>query len=208
MEARIFADRREAGKALALALRAFKGKKVLVLALPRGGVGVGYEIALALECPLDTIVARKVGAPGNPEYAVGAIAPGGIRVVDTWMDVEDIVRDETREMERRIEKYKSGSYAGAIKPDVAIVVDDGVATGKTAEAALRSARASYPNAKIVFAAPVGASDSIRKLQPECDEIVVLEAPLDFGAVGEWYASFPQVSDEEVIGYLEKARRIA
>src|SRR3989344_6045341 len=131
----MFANREETGKKLAEALLEYKDNKVIVLALPRGGVPVGYEIARALGCALDTIVARKVGAPGNPEYAVGAIAPGVRFVDESVRGIESIIADETEEMKRRMEKYKSGSYARSTKPDVAIVVDDGVATGKTAVAA-------------------------------------------------------------------------
>jgi len=200
----MFANREEAGKKLAEALLEYKDKKVIVLALPRGGVPVGYEIARALGCALDTIVARKVGAPGNPEYAVGAIAPGVRFVDESVRGIESIIADETEEMKRRMEKYKSGSYARSTKPDVAIVVDDGVATGKTAVAALRYARAAYPKARLVFAAPVGPPDAVALLRREADEVVFLEAPAEFMAVGEWYASFPQLKDEEVIRYLEKA----
>ena len=205
----MFADRSQAGRKLAEALVEYKNKKALVLALPRGGVPVGYEIAKVLHCSLDTIVARKVGAPGNPEYAVGAIAPGGIRVLDESMHgIEKVIENETREMERRIERYGSGSYALGVHPEVVILVDDGVATGKTASAALAYARAAYPKAKLVFAAPVGAQDSLARIKREADEVVLLEIPPEFMAVGEWYVSFPQLRDEEVVEYLEKAREFA
>ena len=209
----MFKDRAEAGKKLAEALRRaqgkaltqYKGKKVLVLALPRGGVPVGYEIAKVLGAPLDTIVARKVGAPDNPEYAVGAIAPGGILVIDEpVVGIESVIAEETKEMERRMEKYKSGTYAKGAKPETVIIVDDGVATGKTALAAIRSARAAYPKAKVVFAAPVGALDAVARITQEADKVICLETPEEFMAVGEWYGSFPQLSDEAVVWYLEKA----
>ena len=201
----MFKDRSDAGKKLAEALVAYKDKKVLVLALPRGGVPVGYEIARALRCPLDTIVARKVGAPDNPEYAVGAIAPGGVLVIDEPVGgIESVIAEETKEMERRMEKYKSGSYAGNVKPETIIIVDDGVATGKTALAAIRSALAANPKAKVIFAAPVGAPDAVARITQEADKVICLETPEEFMAVGEWYGSFPQLSDEAVIWYLEKA----
>lgn len=201
----MFQDRSDAGKKLAEALLKYKGKNTLVLALPRGGVEVGYEVAKFLGAPLDTIVARKVGAPGNPEYAVGAIAPGGVRIIDESVHgIESVIEDETREMHRRMEKYKSGSYTRGMKPETVIVVDDGVATGKTACAALRFAQAEYPKAKLIFAAPVGAPDSLLRIKREADEVVCLEAPAEFIAVGEWYGHFPQLQDGEVIEYLEKA----
>lgn len=203
----MFNDRADAGHKLAEALRAHAGKRAVVLALPRGGVPVGYEIAKVLKAPLDTIVARKVGAPANPEYAVGAIAPGGVRIIDAWAgNVEAVVREETKEMERRIEKYKSGSYVRGVEPEIVIIVDDGVATGKTALAAVRSARIMYPEAKVVFAAPVGAPDSLKALEREADEVVVLEVPEEFDAVGKWYKHFPQIEDEEVIRFLELSAR--
>src|SRR3989344_4568387 len=201
----MFKDRSDAGKKLAEALVAYKDKKVLVLALPRGGVPVGYEIARALRCPLDTIVARKVGAPDNPEYAVGAIAPGGVLVIDEPVGgIESVIAEETKEMERRMEKYKSGSYAGNVKAETIIIVDDGVATGKTALAAIRSALAANPKAKVIFAAPVGAPDAVARITQEADKVICLETPEEFMAVGEWYGSFPQLSDEAVVWYLEKA----
>ena len=205
----MFKDRSDAGRKLAEALFVYKDKKVLVLALPRGGVPVGYEIARALRCPFDTIVARKVGAPDNPEYAVGAIAPGlpgeeSVLVIDEpVVGIESVIAEETKEMERRMEKYKSGTYAKGAKPETVIIVDDGVATGKTALAAIRSARAAYPKAKVIFAAPVGAPDAVARITQEADKVICLETPEEFMAVGEWYGSFPQLSDEAVIWYLEK-----
>ncbi|OGG76677.1 hypothetical protein A3B35_00340 [Candidatus Kaiserbacteria bacterium RIFCSPLOWO2_01_FULL_54_24] len=205
----MFVDRSQAGQKLAGALVGYKGKKALVLALPRGGVPVGYEIAKVLHCPLDTVVARKVGAPGNPEYAVGAIAPGGVRILEESVyGIEKVIEEETKEMGRRMKKYRSGSYARGVRPEVVILVDDGVATGKTASAALAYARAAYPKAKLVFAAPVGAQDSLARIKREADEVVLLEIPPEFMAVGEWYVSFPQLRDEEVVEYLEKAREFA
>ena len=203
----MFADRKEAGGRLAKALLKYKGTRVVVLTLPRGGVPVGYEIARALECPLDTVVARKIGAPGNPEFAVGAIAPGGIEILDIPREeVAKVIREEEAEMERRIKKYKSGTYVHSLIPDTVIVCDDGIATGKTAMAALASSRAAYPHAKLIFAAPVGAPDSIELLRRYADEVVCLETPPSFGAVGEWYEDFPQVEDKEVVRLLETAKR--
>ena len=203
----MFTDRKEAGRKLAEALIEYKGKHCLVFALPRGGVPVGFEIAKRLDCPLDTIVSRKIGAPGNPEYALGAIAPAGVILLDVPREgLEEIIRDEEREMQRRMEKYKSGFYSKGVAPSVVIVVDDGIATGRTARAALMSARASYPNVTLVFAAPVGASDSVAGLQGYADEVVCLEVPPDFSAVGEWYVHFDQTTDEEVVKCLENTAR--
>lgn len=200
----MFKDRTEAGMKLAEALKQFAGPKTIVLALPRGGVEVGFEVAKALNAPLDTIVARKIGMPGNPEYAIGAIAPGGVQIVEESVrGVDHVVRAETEEMERRMRKYKSGSYIRA-EPDVIILIDDGVATGKTAAAALAYARAAFPKAKLIFAAPVASQHSLRLLKQYADEVVCLLVPVDFMAVGEWYASFPQLTDEQVIWYLEKS----
>ncbi len=202
----IFADRREAGQRLANALAGHKGEKCLVLALPRGGVPVGFEIAKALRCPLDTIVARKIGAPGNPEFAVGAIAPGAVLLDVPRAGLEETIREEEIEMKRRMEKYKSDSYSEGLKPSVVIVVDDGVATGRTARAALMATRKKYPDSKLVFAAPVGAPDSVVELEKYTDEVVCLETPPYFSAVGEWYEHFDQTTDEEVIDCLRHSAR--
>ena len=203
----MFIDRQEAGKKLAIALAEYKRERCLVLALPRGGVPVGFEIAQVFGCPLDTIVARKIGTPENPEFALGALAPGNIVLLDVPREgLEEIIWEEEQEMKRRMEKYKSGSYSEGAKPDVVIIVDDGVATGQTARAGLLSARASYPSAKLIFAAPVGSPDSISELWKYADNVVCLEMPPNFSAVGEWYEHFDQTTDDEVIEYLEKAAR--
>jgi len=198
----MFLDREEAGNRLAEALIEYKGKNMIVLALPRGGVPVGKRIAHALGCPLDTIVARKVGMPGNPEYAIGAIAPHDVLIMEKDVPgVERFVEEEKQEMRRRMLKYKSGSYTRGVKPEIVIVVDDGVATGKTARAALRAARAMYPVAQIVFATPVGAPDSLEEIGREA-RVVCLETPQNFLSVGQWYESFPQLDDAEVMQFLE------
>ncbi len=208
----MFRDRIEAGRKLAESLERYQNSNTLVLALPRGGVPVGYEIARALNAPLDTLVARKIGMPGHPEYAVGAIAPGlpgegDVRIVDEAVaGVDGVMRAEREELQRRMKTYQSGSYSHGIKPETVILVDDGVATGKTAIVSLLSARASYPKAKLIFAAPVAAPDSLEALKKYADDVVCLEAPPEFMAVGDWYASFPQLSDDEVISYLEKANK--
>ena len=202
----MFANRADAGKKLSEVLTKYKGITTLILALPRGGVPVGFEIAKVLDCALDTIVARKIGMPGNPEFAVGAIAPDIVLLDIPRAGLEEIIREEKMEMRRRIEKYKSGSYSESLKPAVIIVVDDGIATGKTARVALMAARKKYPDSKLVFAAPVGAPDSVAQLREYADDVVCLETPSDFGAVGEWYEQFDQTTDKEVIELLERQAR--
>ena len=202
----VFLDRKNAGRKLTKALSEYTGESTLVLALPRGGVPVGYEIANGLSSRLDTVVARKIGAPGNPEFAVGAIAPGIVLLDIPRAGLEEIIREEKMEMRRRMEKYKSGSYSESLKPAVVIVIDDGIATGRTARFALMAARKKYPDSKLVFAAPVGAPDSVAQLREYADDVVCLETPSDFGAVGEWYEQFDQTTDKEVIELLERQAR--
>ena len=208
-----FRDRSDAGEQLGTMLVARKFAHPLVLALPRGGVPVGFEIAKKLSCPLDTIVSRKIGAPFNPEFAVGAIAPYDVIFLDedysTLSDssrtaIDGVIEKERDEMRRLIGKYGSGSYSADYIPQTVVVVDDGVATGMTARAALKSARICYPNARIVFASPVCIGDATEKLAKEADEIICLSSPPDFYAIGQAYEHFDQVLDEEVIRLLQKA----
>lgn len=213
---RIFKDRREAGQVLAERLAHLRGTRALVLALPRGGVPVGAEVARALHAPLDTLVVRKLGAKGNPEYGIGAIAPetviiDDVRVADAGMSSEDVRRvaaSERAELERRVRAYRSGSFSQDVSPDTVVIVDDGVATGVSARAAVESARKMYPNAHIAFTAPVGSQESANMLRAIADDVLILETPMDFSSVGEWYESFPQTSDEEVLRSLLEAARAA
>lgn len=206
----IFADRVEAGERLAVALARYKGADAVVLAIPRGGVIVGEAVARALGLPLDVVVPRKIGAPGNPELGLGAIAPG-VRVLDEWLIerlgvteeyLEREIEAEEREIERRERVYRAGRPPVDVAGKVAIVVDDGVATGGTAIAALRWARAQGA-ARVVLAVPVAPPGSVVKLAREADEVVVLETPEPFFAVGEWYRRFDQTTDEEVIAALAR-----
>ncbi len=206
----IFADRVEAGERLAVALARYKGADAVVLAIPRGGVIVGEAVARALGLPLDVVVPRKIGAPGNPELGLGAIAPG-VRVLDEWLVerlgvteeyLEREIEAEEREIERRERVYRAGRPPVEVGGKVAIVVDDGVATGGTAIAALRWARAQGA-ARVVLAVPVAPPGSVPKLAREADEVVVLETPEPFFAVGEWYRRFDQTTDEEVIAALAR-----
>ena len=208
-----FKDRTDAGRQLAEKLLEYKKDNPIVFALPRGGVPVGYEVAKALGASLDTIVARKIGAPSNPEFGVGAIAPGDVLVLDVKTmrslgleqeDLQDIVRKETEELERRIIRYRSGEWKKDVLFDTIIVVDDGLATGVTARAALQSARIIYKPKKLIFASPVCARDSLESLKSLADGIVCVSEPENLMAIGEWYQNFPQTSDEEVLYYLNKA----
>lgn len=210
----LFHSRTAAGRQLAGELTAYAKQAPVVLALPRGGVPVGYEIAHRLNAPLDTIVARKLGAPENPEYGFGAIAPGDVRIVDqaavralglSKAEVESVIVQERQELERRIALYQSGRYSGSHRFRAVILVDDGLATGVTALAAIASIRHLYPNTPVVFAAPVCASDSAERVAARADQFVCLARPANFMAVGQWYEHFDQVSDEEVIRLLERAK---
>lgn len=203
---KVFSNRSEAGRLLAGKLKQYAGRDdVVVLGLPRGGVPVAAEVARALQAPLDVLVVRKLGAPGQEELAIGAIGEGGIRVLNTGLvrslglsdgAVERIAMREEGELERRVSAYRAGAEATAVEDKVVIVVDDGVATGATMRAALQAVRAMGAS-KIIAAAPVGAADSVQGLHEDADEVVILEAPEWFGAVGQWYEDFGQTTDDEV-----------
>ena len=204
----IFADRRDAGERLSKALRHLE-PNALVLAIPRGGVIVGDVVARELGVPLDVVVPRKVGAPGNPELAIGAVAPG-IRVLDTRMVralgvseryLEREIATQEAEIERRQQTYRAGRQPQPVPGRVAVVV--GVATGSTAVAALRWARAQGAE-RVVLAVPVAPPQTIDRLRVEADEVVALETPQPFLAVGEWYRDFDQTTDEQVISALARA----
>jgi len=207
----IFADRVEAGERLAKALVHHAGTGCVVLAIPRGGVVVGEVVARALGAPLDVVVPRKIGAPGNPELGIGAVAPGVrvldpsavalLRVSEAYLERE-IAAQET-EIERRLHAYRDGRDAQPVRGKIAIVVDDGVATGSTAVAALRWARAQGA-ARVVLAVPVAPPQTIARLRTEADEVVALETPEPFFAVGEWYRDFEQTTDAEVVAALARS----
>jgi predicted phosphoribosyltransferase len=198
----IFADRTDAGSRLAEALRHL-GPNAVVLAIPRGGVIVGDVVARELGAPLDVVVPRKVGAPGNPELAIGAVAPG-IRVLDPRMVhalgvteryLEREIATQEAEIERRQHAYRSGRPPHPVAGRVAIVIDDGVA--------LRWARAQGAE-RVVLAVPVAPPQTLERLRAEADEVVVLETPQPFLAVGEWYRDFDQTTDEQVVSALARA----
>ncbi|WP_341915656.1 phosphoribosyltransferase [Polaromonas sp. YR568] len=210
-----YEDRREAGRVLADALAHYRGRPhLLVLALPRGGVPVAYEVARALKAPLDVFVVRKLGFPGHEEYAMGAIASGGVRVMNpmpgmhvTPEEVAAAVAREQPELQRRERLYRGQGPAPELRGRTVIVVDDGLATGATMHAALLGIRQQQP-ARLVMAVPVGAADSCEALQGVADEVVCVATPEPFRAVGLWYRQFPQTSDDEVRALLEDAREHA
>jgi predicted phosphoribosyltransferase len=195
-----FLDRVEAGRKLARALASYKGRSPVVLALPRGGVPIGAEIAAALEAPLDIVLVRKIGAPHQPELAMGAVVDGEEPIVVRNQDVIDAVG--VIEIERRRQRFLGDRRRAEIAGRTAIVTDDGVATGATARAALRAIRNRGPS-ELVLAVPVAAIDTIEDLRGEVDALVCLEAARRFGAVGSFYADFRQVPDEEVSAILAR-----
>lgn len=206
----IFENRVEAGRILGAQIRGFKGlKSFLVLAIPRGGVVVGRELATSLNCPIDIIVTKKIGAPGNPELAIGAIGPGGKEVIDEKLAKrvgadEEYIRNQIaiikNEIVKREKRFRVGKPPLDLKNKTVIVTDDGVATGATMMAAIDLVRQHNPQ-KIVVAVPVIARDTLRKIERLADEVIYLDAPELFFAVGQFYKEFPQISDEEVIQIL-------
>ena len=209
-----YANRREAGVDLAARLSALRERDdVVVLGLPRGGVPVAYEVAVALGAPLDVFVVRKLGVPGHAELAMGAIASGGVRVMNedvlAWYSmpeaaIERVARAEGLELERREQEYRSGQPLVSVGGRIVVLVDDGLATGSTMKAAVQAVRALAP-ARIVVAVPVGAVDTCRALAATADEVVCARTPEPFSAVGLWYRDFSQTTDEEVRELLEQSR---
>ena len=205
-----FVDRRDAGRLLAAHLAALAGERPVVVALPRGGVPVGVEVARALDAPLDILAVRKLGAPGNPEFGVGAMAEDGSAVLNaeaarragmTERLLEQTVEREERELRRRIERYRDGRPRIDVRARTVIIVDDGLATGMTALAAVRALRARGA-ARIVVAVPVGSADAVALLRAEADEVVCHTIPRELRGVGRWYDDFAPVGDGEVIALLQ------
>ncbi|WP_020659159.1 phosphoribosyltransferase family protein [Amycolatopsis benzoatilytica] len=209
-----FTDRTEAGRRLGERLDGFRGEDVVVLGLPRGGVPVAFEVARALDAPLDVIVVRKLGVPYQPELALGAIGEGDVRVVNdevmhrTQVSAEELAaveRAERGELRRRVEKFRAGRDRVSLTGRTALIVDDGVATGSTARAACQVARAQGA-ARVILAVPVGAADAIQSLRADADSVICLETPVWFLAVGQWYRDFRQTSDDDVAALLRAAER--
>ncbi|MFZ5366097.1 MAG: phosphoribosyltransferase [Patescibacteria group bacterium] len=207
----IFKNRQEAGKKLATKLQSHKAtKNLLVLAIPRGGVVVGKILAQALNCPLDVLITRKVGAPGNPELAIGAVGPGGIRIID-WDLVERVGADNNyikkqisnikKEIEEKEKKFRIGKKPLEVKDKIVILTDDGIATGATTEAAIAWLRTKKAK-KIILAVPVAPPEVVEKLKPLVDELMVLDQPEFFAAVGQFYQEFEQVTDDKVVELLK------
>jgi putative phosphoribosyl transferase len=202
----LFRDRTDAGRVLAGRLAAYANRPgVIVLALPRGGVPVGYEIARSLHVPLDVFLVRKLGVPGHEELAMGAIASGDIRVLNETVIrglgipdrvIDQVANEELRELERREQEYRGGRPAPRVRDQTVILVDDGLATGSTMQAAVEAVRQQSP-ARIIIAVPVGAPEACAELRQEADEVVCVRTPDPFFAVGMWYQSFAQTTDEEV-----------
>lgn len=216
MQPKHFKDRAEAGLLLAERLAAYGGRRdVIVLALPRGGVPVGFAIARALRAPLDVLLVRKLGVPGHEEYAMGSVAAGGVCILRADVIkqlnipqsmIESLIARKQEELAWRAEKYRSHRPPADLKDRIVIVVDDGLATGATMAAALQIVRAASP-ARIIVAVPVAAQDSLRQIQEQVDDVVCLLIPDFFHAVGLWYENFSQTSDDEVIQLLNEASRL-
>jgi putative phosphoribosyl transferase len=205
----VFQDRTDAGRQLAQRLIRYKEENPLVLGLPRGGVVVGHEVAAALGAPLDVLVARKLGAPMQPELGIGAVAPGGVLLLDdpvigylgiSPVQIDRIVEQEQAEMERRLRLYRGDRPPPRLEDRMVILVDDGLATGVTARAAVQSVRQRHP-AKIVLGVPVCAAETAHLFRELVDELTCVHTVSDFRAVGCWYHDFDQTSDEEVIRLL-------
>jgi predicted phosphoribosyltransferase len=207
-----FVDRAEAGRVLAAELSHLAGRTdVTVLALPRGGVPVGYQVARALEAPLDVLLARKVGVPGHAELAMGAVGAGGVRVLNQAVvdalgilpaAIDEAAGRESAELARREESYRPGRPPLDVAGRVAVIVDDGLATGATMRAAVTALRALGP-ARIVVAVPVGARETCSELAGDADEVVCARMPRTFRAVGEWYDDFTQTTDDEIRALLAR-----
>lgn len=209
----VFHDRTDAGRQLARALLKYKGQHPVILALPRGGVPVAAEVASVLDAPLDLVLVRKIGVPNQPELAMGAVTDGKVPAVVRNNDIielcgisdqsfDSVCREELAEIERRRQRYIGDRPRAEVEGKVAIIVDDGIATGATTLAAIKAVRSRKPR-ELVLAVPVAPFDSIKRLHSEVDAIVCLDTPRDLGAIGYFYEDFRQVDDEKVIATLKR-----
>lgn len=210
----LFRDRVDAGVKLANELINYKKENPVILAIPRGGVVVGYEVAKKLEAPLDIVVPRKIPAPLNPELGMGAVMQDGTVIIDEQIKnylavpdeyIREEVKKQIKEIERRMKTYRGDRTPLPLENKVVILVDDGVATGVTMIAAIRSIRRQNPK-KVVVAVPVGPSSTTQKIREEADEVIVLVSYEPFEAVGQFYTDFRQTTDDEVINFLQKAKK--
>lgn len=210
----LFLDRADGGRRLAEQLAELELQRPIVLALPRGGVPVAYEVARALHAPLDVFLVRKLGAPGQRELGIGAVAPGGVRILNDMAvhalgvserEIEQITAEETAELERRLLRFRGDRPMPDLQGRTVVLVDDGLATGVTALAAIRALRRLEPG-RVVLAVPVCAPETAEALRPEVDGVVCVHTPRDFVAVGLWYRDFSPTLDEEVIDLLDRARQ--
>lgn len=210
----IFEDRRDAGRRLGTQLESLVPERPVVLAIPRGGVPVAAEVARTLGAPLDVLAVRKLGAPGHPEFGIGAIAEGGIAVLDpagatafgaTRGHIDDTIERESTELRRRVRAYRGERAPIVLTGRTAIVVDDGLATGLTDVAAVRAARRRGA-ARVVVAAPVASAHAVELLSREADDVVCISVPRDFSSVGRWYRDFAEVGDGEVVAVLAEDAR--
>jgi len=211
----VFKDRHDAGRRLATLLERFGGEQPVVVGIPRGGVPVAAEVARALGAPLDVAVVRKIGAPQNPEYAIGALAEGGVHVLSEAVvravglsdaELEVLVERVEGELRERLDRYRGGRKPVELAGRTVILIDDGLATGRSALAAVRSLRRRGA-ARVILALPVAASDSVELLRDEVDEVVCVEMPADLWAVGWWYEDFSPTTDQEVTALLRAGMTI-
>jgi len=209
-----FHNRQDAGRRLAVELAEYATEQPIVLALPRGGVPVGYEVARALGAPLDVWVVRKIGVPWHQELGLGAVAEGGFvhytreiisRIGISDDDLQAVTQAKRREVEERVRTFRGDRPAPVVRDRTVLLIDDGIATGGTVRAAIASIRAQHPK-KLVLAVPVASPDTVRALLPEVERVVSLLTPPNLYAIGLWYEDFTQVADEEVVELLDRARK--